>query len=137
MASLPIEKKAEIQRAFLRHRELVKELPGVDHKVMLGNIVRWGGLAVVVVGIIRLTIGRHPFTSEVMIFAAIVCIVGWIYHSGVSKKQAKLWEEKMQIFQSMDAIGVHFSDDRDRTTVYAGSGSDSGVVFPLKDDNYA
>jgi len=112
------------------------ELPGLDHKLMLGNIARWGGLGVLVVGIIRMTIGRHPFTNDVLILAAVACIVGWIYHSGVAKKQAKLWEEKMQIFKSMDAIDVHFADDRDRTTVYAGKISDESVVSPLVDRCY-
>lgn len=133
MSNLPLEHKRLIQESYVRFRELISETKSVTTLMKIGQAARWGGLAVVLVGLVRMVVGRDELPITLQSVALLTFLCGWAYESDHRKKRGSLWDERQTINQKMEAIGVSFNDYGERVTAHCGQTQ----VDPLLDSSYS
>lgn len=137
MAYLPLEHKYLIQSSYIRFREISKELPEIRTKVTIGQFAHWGGLAVVLLSIVRPIIGRDELPDFVGAIALLSLFFGWAFKHDAKKKQRALWSEQERIRKAMAAIGVWFADSYGGdVAVYSGEIADGNSASPFHDGSY-
>lgn len=136
MAQLPLQHKQQIQFAYVRYCELVKEIPEVDLRVTMLQSMQWGGIAVVIAG----TLGLESNFMGTLVRGTgiILAFAGWISQPEHKKRQKLLESERRKLIEQMEALGVSFDHDpeRDRVAVYAGPISHQNAVSPMQDSSY-
>lgn len=136
MAHLPLNEKPLIQASYVRYRELVKEIPEADKKVILGQFAHWGGVAVAVAVFSANLIGKIRYPEFLGVIGLLSMAVGWLYKRDRLKEQEALWLEQSDIRKQMSKIGVTFVDADGRVTVFSGEVKDENWVSPLSDNSY-
>jgi cadmium resistance protein CadD (predicted permease) len=136
VAYLPFKEKHLIQTSYIRFRELTKELPELRTKIAIGQVAHWGGLTVVVLDLIRVTLGHSKIPQSIGVIALFSLVFGWAYKSDQLKKENALLEEEVTIQSRMKEIGVQFASGSGNVTVYSGLITAENVVSPLSDDSY-
>lgn len=135
MACLPFEKKYLIQSTYVRFRELRKQVPQADSRVVVADFVFWGGLALLVLHLVRAIIG-NDFPDVVGAIAIGGLFFGWVLRLDARERQQRIREELKEIDARMREIGIYFCASSSELVAYVGEVTEASRVSVLRDEDY-
>jgi len=135
MACLPFEKKYLIQSSYMRFRELHKQVPQADGRVVVADVVFWGGLALLVLHLARMIIG-NDFPDIVGAIAIGCLFFGWFLRRDARERQQRIREELQEIDARMREVGVYFCPSSSDLVAYVGGITEASRVSVLRDEDY-
>jgi hypothetical protein len=135
MACLPFEKKDLIQASYVRFCELRKQVPQAESRVLVADIVFWGGLALLVIHMVRAILG-NDFPDIVGAIAIGCLFFGWFLRLDARARQQRIREELQEIDACMREIGVYFCASSSELVAYVGEITEASRVSVLRDEDY-